>query len=435
MALSAHRVTRSSTSPPTERSCACVSALPMLAAFHGGENGADLLLCPHDILGATTHVDAAGDTDHGHVDERHAGSRPFGLVGRDCGEKHGGHLAHQQRVAGYHHRAAAVAVDDDGLAVGYVLDHVREQNARPQLVCRAGVQAGQDRPPRVLDLLEVGPVHLKDAELALDEQDARLDGRHRARRHLHDERVLALPWRVASRTRGRSHEGGELAPKIPHEQVHAQLRRWVCGRLRDRRRCLTSRPGSRLRWCLHLVRHPAYSPRTWKCLASSPCGRGMTCTDTSSPMLVAVSAPASVAAFTAPTSPMTVTDTRPSPTSSRPTIVTLAAFTMASAAASAATYPFVSIIPIALSATFPPSFRSNCSAWNIRSWSRFAGPSMAYGPPTFVGASPVEGSIDPRMSASMGGGWPANQAAATEPCATRTRSPTPLPSTSKATSR
>ena len=39
------------------------------------------------------------------------------------------------------------------------------------------------------------------------------------------------------------------------------------------------------------------------------------------------------------------------------------------------------------------------------------------------------------ISASIGGGSPANQAAATEPWVTSTRSPTPLPSTSKAISR
>src|SRR5580704_10938268 len=76
----------------------------------------------------------------------------------------------------------------------------------------------------------------------------------------------------------------------------------------------------------------------------------MTCTEMSSPTLDAVSAPASVAAFTAPTSPTIVTETSPSPTCSRPTMVTLAALTMASPAASAATYPLVSINPIALSA-------------------------------------------------------------------------------------
>src|SRR6201986_1221168 len=78
----------------------------------------------------------------------------------------------------------------------------------------------------------------------------------------------------------------------------------------------------------------------------------MTWTETSSPTFDAVSAPASVAALTAPTSPVIVTDTSPSPTSWRPTIVTLAALTMASPAASAATYPLVSISPIALSAIF-----------------------------------------------------------------------------------
>ena len=44
-----------------------------------------------------------------------------------------------------------------------------------------------------------------------------------------------------------------------------------------------------------------------------------------------------VAAFTAPTSPLMMTATRPSPTCSRPMTVTLAALTMASAAAIAAT--------------------------------------------------------------------------------------------------
>jgi hypothetical protein len=63
----------------------------------------------------------------------------------------------------------------------------------------------------------------------------------------------------------------------------------------------------------------------------------MTWTDTRSPTVDAVSDPASVAALTAPTSPRTTTATRPSPTSSREMIVTFAAFTIASAAASAAT--------------------------------------------------------------------------------------------------
>src|SRR5579863_1946376 len=92
----------------------------------------------------------------------------------------------------------------------------------------------------------------------------------------------------------------------------------------------------------------------------------MTCTEMSSPTLLAVSAPASVAALTAPTSPTIVTETSPSPTCSRPTMVTLAALTMASPAASAATYPLVSINPIALSA-----ITDSLRAWF--GWSRVDG--------------------------------------------------------------
>src|SRR5262245_19398195 len=92
----------------------------------------------------------------------------------------------------------------------------------------------------------------------------------------------------------------------------------------------------------------AYFPVVVKCFAKSACGRGMTWTETSVPTLLAASEPASVAAFTAPTSPLMMTATKPSPTCSRPTMVTFAALTMASAAASAATKPLVSIMPSAL---------------------------------------------------------------------------------------
>ena len=51
------------------------------------------------------------------------------------------------------------------------------------------------------------------------------------------------------------------------------------------------------------------------------------------------------AAFTAPTSPRTITVTRPPPTCSLPMSCTLADFTMASAASMAPTRPLVSIIP------------------------------------------------------------------------------------------
>src|SRR5262249_59004414 len=117
----------------------------------------------------------------------------------------------------------------------------------------------------------------------------------------------------------------ELPLQVPDEQVDAELR---------------GRRG---------YGHP-YSPRMVKCLPSSACGRGITCTDTSSPTAVAVSAPASVAAFTAPTSPMMVTATSPSPTWSRPTLVTFPAFPTPSPPPGAPTIPFAPTIPIAFPA-------------------------------------------------------------------------------------
>src|SRR3984885_14604830 len=75
------------------------------------------------------------------------------------------------------------------------------------------------------------------------------------------------------------------------------------------------------------------------------CGRGMTCTEISSPTRRAAAAPASVAARTEATSPRTSTVTYPDPIFSHPTICTFAAFTIASAASIMATIPRVSIIP------------------------------------------------------------------------------------------
>jgi hypothetical protein len=79
-------------------------------------------------------------------------------------------------------------------------------------------------------------VHLEDAELPLDEQDARLDGRHgpqsqvdhpldrKTRCDLHDQRVLTLEGWVPAGS-GRSTEvGRELALQILDEQVDPQLR-------------------------------------------------------------------------------------------------------------------------------------------------------------------------------------------------------------------
>ena len=83
----------------------------------------------------------------------------------------------------------------------------------------------------------------------------------------------------------------------------------------------------------------------------------MTWTEISSPTFSAAAAPASVAAFTAPTSPRTITVTRPPPTCSLPTSCTLADLTMASAASMAPTSPFVSIMPKEFVSIVFPSFQ------------------------------------------------------------------------------
>ncbi len=67
-------------------------------------------------------------------------------------------------------------------------------------------------------------------------------------------------------------------------------------------------------------------------VSRSPAGRGITCTPTSSPTRRAAAAPASVAAFTEPTSPRTMAVTSPASTFCQPTNTTLAVFSMASAA-------------------------------------------------------------------------------------------------------
>src|SRR5690242_6151091 len=88
-------------------------------------------------------------------------------------------------------------------------------------------------------------------------------------------------------------------------------------------------------------------------LDTSACGRGIRYADTSSPVFFAAVAPASMAALTAPTSPVMATVAYPPPTDSRPTISTFAAFTIASAASIAATRPRVSISPRAPSSPRP----------------------------------------------------------------------------------
>src|SRR6185437_14133433 len=67
----------------------------------------------------------------------------------------------------------------------------------------------------------------------------------------------------------------------------------------------------------------------WANEGSSSCGREITCTLTTSPMRAAASAPASVAAFTAATSPSTNAVTRPEPTLCQPVKLTFADLSMA----------------------------------------------------------------------------------------------------------
>src|SRR5580704_4467017 len=73
----------------------------------------------------------------------------------------------------------------------------------------------------------------------------------------------------------------------------------------------------------------------------------MTWTLCTSPAARAALAPASTAARTLPTSPVTYTEHRPLPTLDQPTNLTLAALSIASVACTRATRPLVSIIPIA----------------------------------------------------------------------------------------
>src|SRR5688500_17736659 len=77
----------------------------------------------------------------------------------------------------------------------------------------------------------------------------------------------------------------------------------------------------------------------------SSCGRGMTWTLMTWPMRPAASAPASMAAFTAATSPRTKAVTMPLPALSQPIISTFAAFSIASVPSIRATNPLHSSNP------------------------------------------------------------------------------------------
>jgi hypothetical protein len=119
--------------------------------------------------------------------------------------------------------------------VGHVLDHVGEQDVRPQLVFLVRAEPVQDRLPGPAHIVEIPSVHLEHAELPLDEQDARLDRGHRAQRqvgdpldgqrgrHLDDERVLAGERRVAAGPGRGAQVRGELRPQVAHQEVDPQL--------------------------------------------------------------------------------------------------------------------------------------------------------------------------------------------------------------------
>jgi hypothetical protein len=92
----------------------------------------------------------------------------------------------------------------------------------------------------------------------------------------------------------------------------------------------------------------------------------MTCTLTTSPTRAAASAPASVAALQAATSPSTNAVTRPDPTGSQPANVTLAALSIASVASKRATSPRVSIMPNACLIRRPSYLNSTISRARAR---------------------------------------------------------------------
>ena len=114
------------------------------------------------------------------------------------------------------------------------------------------------------------------------------------RRDLDDQRVVALHRRVAARPRRRAHGRRELPAQVVDRQVDAEL-----DRRQARGSALRSRSACRARRGAAGSRAPRPARRR----------------------VEAVSAPASVAALTAPTSPWHTTATSPSPTCSRDTMV------------------------------------------------------------------------------------------------------------------
>ena len=139
----------------------------------------------------------------------------------------------------------------------------------------------------------------------------------------------------------------------------------------------------------------------------------MTWTETSVPTWPATSAPASVAAFTAPTSPLMMTATSPSPTCSRPMMRDVGGLHHGVRRGERR--------HIALGLD-----HSDCIARHVSS-------PVASVLRYFLLVAEAS-SMEPMISASMGGALPGNHAAATEPVATMTFSPSPQPSGSKARS-
>ena len=123
------------------------------------------------------------------------------------------------------------------MSVGHVLDHVGEQDPRPQLVLLVGAEPVQDGLPGPAYVVQVPAVHLEHAELPLDEQDARLDRGHRAKRQvgdpldrqrgrdLDDERVLPGERRIAAGADRGAQIRGELRLQIAHQEINPQLSR------------------------------------------------------------------------------------------------------------------------------------------------------------------------------------------------------------------
>src|SRR5215813_6177174 len=149
---------------------------------------------------------------------------------------------------------------------------------------------------------------------------------------------------------------GEIDPSTSHARTTSSLSPSSVGSLRLATSVPMTLPRTTATYFLPSPARP--SGRTASTLA---CGRGITWTDTTSPTRSAARWPASVAAFTAATSPRTIAVTYPPPVFSKPTSSTLAALTIASAASTMPTNPLTSIIPRASAICLPHYLSTNFS--------------------------------------------------------------------------